>query len=108
MRSATIGVRLRQLENADAATLRRLWVEVKGTAPPKTFTARLMRLAFAWEVQAERECCEPARTKRGWNRIVRDHHNHRDRIGKGTAGLHGVCDGTRILKEWAAAHMKSW
>lgn len=100
MRSATIGVSLRQLENADAATLRRLWVEVKGAAPPKTFTARLMKLALAWDVQSSSAGGEAAKVRQGWNRLVRVRHGHRDKISRGNAGLHGVCDGTRILKEW--------
>ena len=37
-----------RLAESDAATLRQIWQETKGTAPPKTFTARLMRLSLAW------------------------------------------------------------
>mgnify|MGYP000290716782 CR=1 FL=1 len=50
---------IRQLTEADAATLRQIWQETRGAAPPKTFTARLMRLALAWECgyREESACC---------------------------------------------------
>ena len=87
---------LHQLEQADAATLRRLWVETKGSEPPKTFTARLMRLALAWEAQAAVAGCENWKTHRAWSRIMRA------RAGNGNARaiVPAVCQGTRLLKEW--------
>ena len=45
MKVSAITLDIQQLEVADAARLRQLWIEDKGTAPSRTFTARLMRLA---------------------------------------------------------------
>lgn len=56
-----------RLVEADAATLRRIWQETKGTAPPKTFTARLMRLSLAWDAQAALAECESAVARRASN-----------------------------------------
>jgi hypothetical protein len=68
---------LRDLEEADAGTLRQLWEETKGLAPPKTFTARLMRLSLAWDIQTARQGRESAKTKRDWSRIIRE----REKVG---------------------------
>jgi hypothetical protein len=91
---------LRDLEEADAGTLRQLWEETKGLAPPKTFTARLMRLSLAWDIQTARQGRESAKTKRDWSRIIRE----REKVGSsGSVGpslVSPVRDGTRLLKEW--------
>jgi hypothetical protein len=88
------------LKQADAATLRQIWMEAKGSAPPRTFTARLMRLALAWEVQAKGGGGETAQIQRAWVRFMRG----RTRYGPSIvakAGLHAAkANGTRILKEW--------
>lgn len=87
---------LQELEQADAAALRQLWAETKGSEPPKTFTARLMRLALAWEAQAELSGGETTQTHSAWNRVMRTRtENDNDR-----ANLRTVCDGTRLLKKW--------
>ena len=49
MKVSAITLDIPQLEVADAARLRQLWMEDKGTAPPRTFTARLMRVALGHE-----------------------------------------------------------
>ncbi|MGJ5621279.1 DUF2924 domain-containing protein [Sulfitobacter sp. MF3-043] len=92
---------IHQLGEADAATLRRLWAKTKGTNPPKTFTARLMRLALAWDSQAAVEGREISEVRQSWNRIIKD------RSGSGatkkvakTSSNPIAGDGTRILKEW--------
>ena len=66
MKVSAITLDIPQLEVADAARLRQLWMEDKVTAPPRTFTARLMRLALAWDAQAAREGREPAKTRQEW------------------------------------------
>lgn len=91
---------IRQLEVADAATLRRLWAGAKDAPPPKTFTARLMRLALAWDVQAPGTRGETAKVRRGWNRITKERANRGSFGAAGYASLPIVSDGTRILKEW--------
>ncbi len=100
MKECALGLDLPQLEETDAATLRQLWTEIKGTAPPKTFTARLMRLALAWEVQVEQEGRETAKTKRAWNRIIRGRSGQG--VSNSTKGEHppAASDGARILKAW--------
>jgi hypothetical protein len=91
---------IRPLEEADAAALRQIWLETKGSAPPKTFTARLMRLALAWEMQAALEGGESAIARRAWKRVIRvrsDARSAQARIGSLPAT---VGNGTRILKAW--------
>ncbi len=72
MKPAVKGLSIKQFEESDAATLRRLWVDVKGSTPPTTFTARRMRLALAWEVQAASTGGEPVGTQRKWTRLLKE------------------------------------
>ena len=55
-----------RLADADAASLLQIWKETRGTAPPNTFTARLMRLTLAWEVQAASEGGASAKDSKRW------------------------------------------
>ena len=71
MTPGVTALNLQELDQADAAILRRLWTEARGTAPPKTFTARLMRLALAWDAQAADIDGGVAKTERAWKRIIR-------------------------------------
>ena len=91
---------IQELEQADAATLRRVWLEIKGSEPPKTFTGRLMRLALAWNVQMTVARSEPSKTRRVWKRVIRN----RSDIGAATNGgdrLPGAAqEGMRIFKNW--------
>jgi len=94
---------IRHLQEADAATLRRLWATSRGIEPPKTFTARLMRLVLAWDAQAARAGCETAKVRRDWNRIMKGRDGggpfkHAGIAPHSTAGV-----GTRLLKEWGGA-----
>ncbi len=101
MKECALSLDLPQLEETDAATLRQLWTEIKGTAPPRTFTARLMRLALAWDAQAAREGLETARARRAWNRILKRRNG--GGAGNNLAQTHSypvASDGTRILKNW--------
>lgn len=91
----------RQPKEANAVTLRQLWASSKGTKPPKTFTARLMRLALAWDAQAVREGRETTQVRQAWNRIIKS----RNGCGAGsnitqTSPYPISGDGTRILKDW--------
>ncbi len=92
--------RLEEIEQADAATLRRIWAESKGSTPPKTFTARLMRLALAWDVQASNGSGEAAKVWRGWNRIIKEKVKGRTISQSGNAPAPFAGDGTRLLKDW--------
>ncbi|SMX25502.1 DUF2924 domain-containing protein [Boseongicola aestuarii] len=92
---------IHQLEAANASTLRQLWASSKGTKPPKTFTARLMRLALAWDAQAVSEGRETTKVRRAWNRIIK----RRNGCGASnnitqTPPYPISRDGTRILKDW--------
>lgn len=89
-----------ELDRADAAMLRRLWAKSKSINPPKTFTARLMRMALAWDSQATAEGRETTKVRQSWNRIVK-------RRGSCTSNSPAkmppnpiAIDGTRILKKW--------
>lgn len=94
---------LEALEQADAATLRRHWSEAKGAAPPRTFTARLMRLSLAWEVKVARAVGETAQTQRAWARVVRARSSPCAKSGIGGRETPTVTAGSRILKEWGGA-----
>lgn len=103
MTSASTRPDIRLLADADAATLRQIWLETKGTAPPKTFTARLMRLALAWDAQAELEGGESARNRKAWQQIMRARSGPVSQaVGPGACKV-AACDGTRILKAWGGA-----
>ena len=96
MRSSATTLDIRQLEDAKAATLRRLWLDVKGSAPPRSLTARLMRQALAWDVQAASIGGEAESARRAWIRTIRARSGQRSGNGAATA----IADGTRILKVW--------
>jgi hypothetical protein len=91
---------IHRLEEADAAALRQIWHETGGTAPPNTFTARLMRLSLAWEVQAASEGGESARDRKSWQRIMRVRSGPVRQAGGPIPRRTTACDGTRILKAW--------
>ena len=100
MKASAINLDIPQLEEADAARLRQLWTEIKGTAPPKTFTARLMRLALAWEIQVEKEDRETATIKRAWGHIIRSRSGTGPKTNRNGDLAGPAGDGTRILKDW--------
>jgi hypothetical protein len=92
---------IHQLEAANASTLRQLWASSKGTKPPKTFTARLMRLALAWDAQAAREGRETARARQAWNRIIKSRRGGRESRNNAQSSPYPISgDGSRILKDW--------
>jgi len=99
MRDPTIGSS-RRLEEADAASLRRLWADRKGSEPPKTFTARLMRLALAWDAQAASQGRETTKIRRDWKRIIRGRVKGNSATPVGNTLVPYVGAGTRILKDW--------
>jgi hypothetical protein len=73
-----------------------------GSQSSKTFTARLMRLALAWDAQAASAGGETARVRRDWNRITKG------RSGGGPIKRAGnpppsVGTGTRLLKDWGGS-----
>lgn len=94
------GPDIRSLEEANAAALRQIWRETRDAAPPKTITARLMRLALAWEAQAASEGCERARDRKAWQRIMRARPGLVRQTGGPGVAWAADCDGSRILKEW--------
>ncbi len=100
MKPARVTLDIQQLKEADAATLRRLWVEARDAPPPKTFTARLMRSVLAWDVQAAGSGGETAKVRRGWNMIINQRAKRRSLSSAGNPSVSIARDGTRILKEW--------
>ena len=100
MKECALSLDIPQLEEADAAMLRRLWTEIIGSAPPRTFTARLMRLALAWDAQAAMEGREPAKNRQEWNRIIKRRGGGATNSPAKTRPNPIASDGTRILKNW--------
>lgn len=91
---------IRRLEKTDAAALRQIWRETKGSAPPKTFTARLMRVSLAWDAQAALTGGESVIAHRAWKRITMARSDAQALQSTSDAGQAIVSDGTRILKDW--------
>lgn len=85
-----------------AAELRAIWQDRRGSPPPPTLSARLMRLALAWDQQAEEQGGENAALRRQWQAIMK----RRAEGAIAEAAVEGlapvaVADGTRLLKSWA-------
>ncbi len=89
-----------QIEQLEAAELRSLWKQLKGVHPPKTFTARLMRVALAWEVQVRQSGGESTKVRRGWRKATRDRSKRSGEIPLGITAVSDPTEGTRILKKW--------
>ena len=85
-----------------AAELRAIWRRRRGASPPPTLSARLMRLALAWDLQAEGHSGEALAGRRQWQAIMR----RRTEGASAEAAVRGlapvtVAEGTRLLKTWA-------
>ncbi|SHK57576.1 Protein of unknown function [Shimia gijangensis] len=89
-----------QIEQLEAAELRSLWKQLKGIHPPKTFTARLMRVALAWEVQVRQSGGESAKVRRGWLKVTGDRSKRSGGRRLGITAVFDPAEGTRILKKW--------
>ena len=92
---------LAALASAGAPELRRLWEARRGSPPPPTLSARLMRAALAWDIQAAEQGGEPPAIRRQWQAVMR-----RRADGAGAeAAVSGLAPpstsaGTRLLKSW--------
>ena len=96
-----------QLGEADAAILRQLWATSRGTKPPKTCTARLMRLALAWDAQAVREGRETVGARQSWNRIIKSRRGGGESRNNAKSSPYPVASGgTRILKDWGGTTLE--
>lgn len=102
MREQSTGL-IHQLEEADAATLRRLWAKSMVTNPPETFTARLMRMALGWDSQATAEGRETTKVRQSWNQIIKRRRSGTSNSPAKTPPNPIASDGTRILKNWGGA-----
>jgi hypothetical protein len=85
-----------------AAGLRLLWQSRKGSAPPSFATARLMRAALAWDMQAKTLGGETPALRRRWEKAERA----RARGATASEAIDGisiaapVAEGTRLIKTW--------
>ena len=87
---------------APAKELRAIWQERRGTSPPPTLSARLMRLALAWDLQSEGQGGEPRALRRQWQAIT----TRRAEGASAEEAVSGLApaaapEGTRLLKTWA-------
>ena len=92
---------LASIAAADAPELRRLWEGQRESPPPPTLSARLMRLALAWDVQAAEQSGESPAVRRQWHAVAR---RRTDGLGA-AASMGGLAPlaataGTRLLKSW--------
>jgi hypothetical protein len=85
-----------------AKELRAIWQARRGTSPPPTLSARLLRLALAWDLQAEGQGGEPRALRRQWQAIMTRRAEGASAEGA-VSGLAPVAapEGTRLLKFWA-------
>ncbi|MEM0948178.1 MAG: DUF2924 domain-containing protein [Pseudomonadota bacterium] len=90
------------LARATAAELRKIWQTRRGTLPPPTLSARIMRHALAWDLQAEGQGGEAPSLRRQWQGVMK---RRADGVGAEAAvsGLPAKAapTGTRLLKSWA-------
>jgi hypothetical protein len=85
----------------DAPVLRRFWEARRGHPPPPTLSARLMRLALAWDLQASEQGGEIPAIRRQWQALGRRRSEGLD----ANAAVDGLTPpaapaGTRLLKSW--------
>jgi len=85
-----------------AAELRPLWQARKGSAAPPFATARLMRAALAWDMQAEIFGGETPAVRRRWDKIERARSRGASvSVATGNIALAApVAEGTRLIKTW--------
>jgi hypothetical protein len=92
---------LTAVSEAAAPELRRLWEARRGSPPPLTLSARLMRAALAWDIQAEELGGESPAIGRQWRAVMRP----REEGARADAVVGGLAPpaattGTRLLKSW--------
>ncbi|MDU8912866.1 DUF2924 domain-containing protein [Aestuariicoccus sp. MJ-SS9] len=84
-----------------ARDLKQLWEARRGSPPPATLTARVLRVALAWDVQAESQGGEVSAVRRQWQAVMQ-------RRAEGAGAEEAVSGlaapstsvGTRLLKTW--------
>jgi hypothetical protein len=94
-------VDLAAVSGAGAPELRRLWEVRRGSPPPPTLSARLMRAALAWDIQAEEWGGESQAIRRQWRAAMR-RREEGARVDAVVGGLAppAATPGTRLLKSW--------
>lgn len=90
---------LARLADASAAELRAIWSSERAAPPPATFSARLLRLALAWDAQ-QREQGGKA-SARDWDQVIR----RRTAGARPTEAVSGLQPppapaGTRLMRAW--------
>ena len=101
-RCASRDTSVEALAMTPAAELRAIWQKRRGVPPLSTLSARLMRIALAWDLQAEGQGGETRATRRQWQAIMtrRTEGANAEAAVRGL-GLVAVAEGTRLLKTWA-------
>ena len=104
---------LERVSGMDAAALRRLWPErrgsVAGSTAPTFLSARLMRLALAWEIQADVLGGEQKPVARVWDRVAAA----RSAGASSGEAMRGapqpaVPAGTRLIRTWQGQTHEVW
>jgi hypothetical protein len=101
-RNDALQCELVRISTIRAAELRRLWQSRKGSAPPSFATARLMRAALAWDMQADVFGGEAPAARRRWAKVERARAEGAtaSEAVNGTAIAASVAEGTRLIKTW--------
>ena len=93
---------LGRISRMSAAELRGLWHTLKGSVSPPFATARLMRAALGWDLQAEIFGGETPAVQRRWEKIERA----RARGASAAEAVNGIAtaapvtEGTRLIRTW--------
>jgi len=90
-----------ELATAAAPELRRLWKARRGIPSPPTLSARLMRAALAWDLQAAAQGGESPAVRRQWQAVMKRRAGGAE-AEVATSGLTqpSALAGTRLLKSW--------
>jgi len=104
---------LERVSGMDAAALRRLWPERRGSGAgstaPTFLSARLMRLALAWEIQTDVLGGEQKPVARAWDRIAAARAAGAS-PGEAMRGAPqpAVPAGTRLIRTWQGQAHEVW
>ena len=95
---------LARIEGMSAPELKELWQRTKGCPAPKTMSSRLLRLALAWDVQAQDRGGEGKASTTAWDRIasLRAKGADADEALAGGPRQHkgALPEGTRLVRQW--------
>jgi len=102
-KQAVLEHRLQEIDAGDIHGLRKMWLAVSREEVPRALSARVLRHALAWQVQANAIAGEYAEQRRAWRHIE----TMRGQGARGAALLssephtpRSLPDGARLVRAW--------